>query len=99
MQIKSRIPPAGEFKSVPVETTTLWKQFEKAGKEDTVFGNGNTFAGNTSHTLKMFYLERGNYDPSLALRFNLQTMLYQQIASMTMRPVPVSRWRRASLLR
>ena len=41
--------------------------------------NGETFASDTSHTLKMFYLERGNYDSSLSLRFNLQPELYQEI--------------------
>lgn len=65
-----------------LETTTLRKQFEDAKKDDSVLWNStnpNTFASNTSHTLKMFYLERGNYDSSLALRFNLQSQLYQQV--------------------
>ncbi len=62
-----------------VQTTTLKEQFKKAGKEDATLWRGNTFASNTSHTLKMFYLERGNYDSSLALRFNLQPLLYQQL--------------------
>lgn len=59
--------------------TTLRNQFEAAGKVDADRWRGNTFASNTSHTLKMFYLERGNYDSSIALRFNLQPALYQQI--------------------
>lgn len=63
----------------PVETTTLKAQFDKAGKSDDTLWRGNTFASNTGHTLKMFYLERGNYDSSLALRFNLQPLLYQQL--------------------
>lgn len=63
----------------PVIETTLLKQFEAAGATDSTRWNGDTFASNTSHTLKMFYMERGNYDSSLALRFNLQPLLYQQI--------------------
>lgn len=59
--------------------TTLRKQFEAAGQLDVDRWNGDTFASNTSHTLKMFYLERGNYDSSIALRFNLQPAMYQQI--------------------
>lgn len=61
------------------DTTTVKAMFEAAGRGDAVRWNGDTFASNTSHTLKMFYLERGNYDSSIALRFNLQPALYQQI--------------------
>lgn len=64
----------------PVETTTLKEQFDKAGRADETLWRGNTFASNTGHTLKMFYMERGNYDSSLALRFNLQPLLYQQLS-------------------
>uniref|UniRef100_A0A7C9JCS6 DUF11 domain-containing protein n=1 Tax=Muribaculaceae bacterium Z82 TaxID=2304548 RepID=A0A7C9JCS6_9BACT len=59
--------------------TTLRDQFEAAGHAGDDRWNGDTFASNTSHTLKMFYLERGNYDSSIALRFNLQPTMYQQI--------------------
>ena len=47
--------------------------------ENTVDWSGNTFASNTDHKLKMFYLERGNYDSSLSFKFNLMPLLYQQI--------------------
>lgn len=62
----------------PVIKTTIRHMFEKAGLADSTQWNGDTFASSTSHTLKMFYLERGNYDSSLMMRFNLQPALYQQ---------------------
>lgn len=62
-----------------VTQTTLKEIFTAAGREDTVSWNGNTFSSNTDHHLRMFYLERGNYDSSLTLRFNIQPLLYQQI--------------------
>ena len=37
------------------------------------------FPTGTDHSLKMFYLERGNYDSSLQMRFNLQPSLYHSI--------------------
>lgn len=63
----------------PVIDTTLHQLFKDAGREDSAQWSNNTFASGTSHTLKMFYLERGNYDSSLALRFNLQPLVYEQI--------------------
>ncbi|WP_251159172.1 DUF7601 domain-containing protein [Caniella muris] len=78
--------PAFDFHGIPddpaaaaTDSTTIKAAFEAAGHGDAVRWNGDTFASNTSHTLKMFYLERGNYDSSIALRFNLQPALYQQI--------------------
>lgn len=62
-----------------VTKTTLRQLFKDAGKESSVQWLGNTFASNTDHTLNMFYLERGNYDSSLSMRFNLAPSLYQQI--------------------
>lgn len=72
-----------------IDYYTLRGLFENAGKLDTTEWSGNTFASNTSHTLKMFYLERGNYDSSLALRFNLQPLLYQQIRKVDQNGNPV----------
>lgn len=73
----------------PVFTTTLKKQFQNAQKENATKWSGDTFASDTGHTLKMFYLERGNYDSSLALRFNLQPLLYQQTKKVDQQGQPV----------
>ncbi|WP_276927384.1 DUF7601 domain-containing protein [Parvibacter caecicola] len=69
----------GNYITEPVIKTTIKDMFTRAGKADGTQWNGNAFASSTSHTLKMFYLERGNYDSSIAVRFNLQQALYQQI--------------------
>ena len=57
-------------------TTTLYKCYEAAGQRDTVHwqdteSGGKTFADDSTHTLKFFYLERGNYDSNLKLKYNL----------------------------
>lgn len=73
-----------------VTRTTLRELFDNAKVEirDSDW-KGNTFASNTTHTLKMFYLERGNYDSSIALRFNLQPLLYQNIVKVDQNGTPL----------
>ncbi len=51
--------------------TTIRECYRNAGKEADFKWNGNTYANNTTHTLKFYYLERGNYASNLELQFNL----------------------------
>lgn len=56
------------------KTSDLRAKFEDAGgdKTDTYFADDSkTFKAGTNHTLKMFFLERGNGDSNLKLSFNL----------------------------
>lgn len=78
------IPDDPENTDHMVTHTTLRELYQAAGREGDASGwKENIFASNTSHTLKMFYLERGNYDSSIALRFNLQPLLYHRIEKIT----------------
>ena len=79
----------GKLEENSILNTTLKQLFADAGREDHTTWTGNTFASNTDHTLKMFYLERGNYDSSLALRFNLQPLLDQELKKVNQDGEPV----------
>lgn len=52
-------------------TNTLKSAYEAAGMADSYTWNGNTYENNSYHTLKFYYLERGNSASNLSLKCNL----------------------------
>lgn len=59
--------------------TTLYQMFNDAGQGSSAVWKNNTFADNSTHTLKFFYLERGNQFSNCNITFNLQEPIADHI--------------------
>lgn len=60
----------GSNKPIVKQSTTIKAQFEGTSKADTQW-RGNTFANNTGHIIKIFYMERGRGASDCKIKFNL----------------------------
>ncbi len=63
----------GKVEVQGVADTTLYAMFQSAGRTSAVEWNSSntTFADNTNHTIKVYYMERGAGASNLKLKFNL----------------------------
>lgn len=59
--------------------TTLKKAFDKAGVNVELESTGG-FADYSTHTIKFFYLERGNFDSNCMIKFNFPTIPKDSVA-------------------
>lgn len=69
---------------------TLRDIFTEAGSENVTNWHNGTFADNTYHTLQLFYLERGNNQSNLKLKFNMESVSASSINTVDQDGHPLS---------
>lgn len=78
----------GDVKVNDKSVGTLKSLFEAAGVSTDNF-SGNTFAADSQHTLKFYYLERGAYASNMHLKFNLVTQPVSELLKIDQNGNPV----------
>ena len=78
----------GDVKVNDKSVGTLKSLFEAAGVSTGNF-SGNTFAADSQHTLKFYYLERGAYASNMHLKFNLVTKPISEVNKVDQNGNPV----------
>lgn len=68
-----------DIKGGTASGTTLQKAFEEAGVSVELESTGG-FADYSTHTIKFFYLERGNFDSNCMIKFNFPTIPKDSVA-------------------